>query len=90
MGQDCGIFGNYEERRRVRRIIGRNVTCLRTSQELPKCLLCLMACISRPTLDKVEAGGNTTINTLAKVAAALGVGLADLLDEDASENNPAA
>ncbi len=68
--------------RHNRELVGRNVEVLRAGQKITKRAFCLMACISRPTLNGIESGlENATVSTLTKVSEALGVEIADLFVE---------
>ena len=40
------------------------------------------SCLTRPTLDKIMAGGDFKVSTLEKVADALGISVSYLFDED--------
>lgn len=65
---------------RIEQTIGANVRCLRVEQGHSKTAFCLMAGISRPYLDKVEAGeANITVRQLERLAAGLGVDAIDLI-----------
>ena len=65
-----------------KKMLGRTVAVLRKQQRLTKPFFCLMASISRPTVNKIEAGSaNATITTLTKVADALGVNVSELFSE---------
>lgn len=60
--------------------VGRNVCVLREAQRLSKVEFCLMAGVSRPYLNKIEAGeANISIKQLDRLAKGLGVSPADLL-----------
>lgn len=64
----------------LRHILGTNVCRLRRSRGLSKVDFCMTANISRPILDKVERGeANVQLDTLCKVASALGVDPSELL-----------
>lgn len=65
-----------------RELVGRNVRALREAQRLTKARLSMMAGLSRQELSKVESGeANVTLNTLSRLADALGVGVGDLFAE---------
>lgn len=65
---------------RIEQIIGANVQRLRQEQGHTKTAFCLMAGISRPYLDKVEAGeANITVRQLERLASGLGVEPVDLI-----------
>ncbi|MDY4040704.1 MAG: helix-turn-helix transcriptional regulator [Collinsella sp.] len=58
----------------LRQRLGRNISRLRTEARLNKVDFCLMAHISRPLLDSIEAGeANVTLDTLERIAASLDV-----------------
>ncbi len=64
----------------LRHILGTNVRRLRRAHGMSKVDFCMTAGISRPILDKMERGeANAQLDTLCKVAAALGVEPSDLL-----------
>ena len=65
---------------RIEQIIGANVQRLRQEHGHPRSAFCLMAGISRPYLDKVEAGeANITVRQLERLASGLGVEPVDLI-----------
>lgn len=65
---------------RIEQVIGRRVQALRERQHLSKIEFCLMTDVSRPYLNRIEAGeANITVKQLARLAAALNVEPADLL-----------
>lgn len=65
---------------RIEQVIGRRVQALRERQHLSKIDFCLMTDVSRPYLNRIEAGeANITVKQLARLAAALNVEPADLL-----------
>lgn len=58
----------------LRQILGGNISRLRAEAHLNKVDFCLMAHISRPLLDAIEAGeANVTLDTLERLAASLDV-----------------
>lgn len=58
----------------LRQRLGRNISRLRAEAHLNKVDFCLMAHISRPLLDAIEAGeANVTLDTLERIAASLDV-----------------
>lgn len=60
--------------------IGRNVRQARERQRLTKALLCLMANVSRPQLNKIERGAvDVKISTALRIAEALDVPLEELI-----------
>lgn len=60
--------------------IGRNVRQVRERQHLTKTLLCLMANVSRPQLNKIERGAvDVKISTVLRIAEALDVPLEELI-----------
>ena len=60
--------------------VGRNVRLLREEQGLTKVEFCLMAGVSRPYLNKIEAGeANVSVKQLDRLAQSLGVDPAVLL-----------
>lgn len=64
----------------LRHILGTNVRRLRQVRGMTKVDFCMTAGISRPILDKMERGeANVQLDTLCKVAAALGAEPSDLL-----------
>ena len=64
----------------IQQIIGHNVLAARTRAGINKTDFCLMADISRPYLNKIEAGkANVTIGQLGRLASSLGMNLTDLL-----------
>ena len=61
-------------------ILGENVERLRKRKRITKDKLCLMAGVSRPTLDRViGAGMHTRLSTIVKLAGALDVAPEDLI-----------
>ena len=71
---------------RIEQVIGRRVQALREQQHLSKIDFCLMTDVSRPYLNRIEAGeANITVKQLARLAAALNVEPADLLASGAHE-----
>ncbi|MBE6469936.1 MAG: helix-turn-helix transcriptional regulator [Coriobacteriaceae bacterium] len=65
----------------LRQKLGRNIATLRAQARLNKVDFCLMAHISRPLLDSIEAGeANVTLDTLERLASALGTSASRLLD----------
>lgn len=65
---------------RIEQVIGRRVQALREQQHLSKIDFCLMTDVSRPYLNRIEAGeANITVKQLARLAAALNVEPAELL-----------
>ncbi len=65
---------------RIEQVIGRRVQALRERQHLSKIDFCLMTDVSRPYLNRIEAGeANITVKQLARLAAALNVEPAELL-----------
>ena len=70
-----------QENDRINHVLAENVTRLRQEQQLTKSSLALMSGISRLTLNKVEKGAsNVRLSNLQKMADALCVDPADLLD----------
>lgn len=60
--------------------IGRNVRQVRERQRLTKALLCLMANVSRPQLNKIERGAvDVRLSTILRIAEALDVPLEELI-----------
>lgn len=58
----------------LRQRFGRNVRSLRQDAHLNKVEFCLLARISRPILDQIEAGkSNVTLDTLERIALSLDV-----------------
>lgn len=71
---------------RIEQVIGRRVQMLREQQHLSKIEFCLMTDVSRPYLNRIEAGeANITVKQLARLAAALNVEPADLLAAGAQD-----
>lgn len=73
------------------RVLGENVTALRTAQHLKKHVLCNMANISRPTLNSVENGqSDPRLSLVVRLAEALEVDprylLTDHNDQSAAES----
>lgn len=61
--------------------LGRNVRTKRRAQGLGKSAFCLMAGISRPTLDKIEAGtADPKLSSISHMADALDVEPGELLE----------
>jgi len=62
-------------------IIGDNIRKLRLQKELSQEKLARLADIAFPTITKIESGEtpNPTIDTVKKIAAALGVSIDDLM-----------
>ena len=61
---------------------GANIQRIRTSQSIHKQTLCYMTGISRPMLDRIEQGtADMRLSYLERIADALSVDAADLLDE---------
>lgn len=64
----------------IEQIVGRNVRALREEQGLSKVDFCLMAGVSRPYLNRIEAGeANVTVKQLDRLAKSLGVSATTLL-----------
>lgn len=65
---------------KIEQTIGRNVRSLREAQRLSKVEFCLMAGLSRPYLNKIEAGeANISVKQLDRLAQSLGIDAAELL-----------
>lgn len=65
---------------RIEQVIGRRVQMLREQQHLSKIEFCLMTDVSRPYLNRIEAGeANITVKQLSRLAAALNVEPVELL-----------
>lgn len=61
--------------------LGRNVRTRRRAQGLGKSAFCLMAGISRPTLDKIESGtADPKLSSISRMADALDVEPGELLE----------
>ncbi len=66
---------------RIEQTVGRRVRELREAQGLSKIEFCLMIDLSRPYLNRIEAGeANITLRQLERLAAGLGVSASDLLN----------
>ncbi|OUN89777.1 helix-turn-helix domain-containing protein [[Collinsella] massiliensis] len=64
----------------IEQTAGRNVRSLREEQHLSKTAFCLMAGVSRPYLNRIEAGqANMSIKQLDRLAKALGTDVISLL-----------
>lgn len=69
--------------RHLRWVFGRNVERLRVAQGVGKSFFCLMADVSRSTLDKIESGAaDPKLSTMCRVSEALAANMAELLQED--------
>ncbi|MBY4797400.1 helix-turn-helix domain-containing protein [Collinsella sp. AGMB00827] len=67
-------------RNQLRQKLGENIRARRLDARLTKVDFCLMAGISRPLLDLIEAGeANVTLDTLERLASAFDTDGADLL-----------
>ena len=65
---------------KIEQTIGRNVRSLREAQHLSKVEFCLMTGVSRPYLNKIEAGeANISVKQLDRLAQSLGIDAAELL-----------
>lgn len=65
---------------RIEQRVGRNVRALREQQRLTKVEFCLMAGVSRPYLNKIEAGeANISVKQLDRLAKSLDVQVTSLL-----------
>lgn len=65
---------------KIEQTIGRNVRSLRETQHLSKVEFCLMAGVSRPYLNKIEAGeANISVKQLDRLARSLGIDAVELL-----------
>lgn len=64
-------------------VIARNMRRLRAEKDISQDKLSKMADVSFHTITKIEAGdtSNPTIDTVKKIAAALGVGVDELLND---------
>ncbi len=62
-------------------IVAKNIKKLRKKKELSQDRLSRLADVSHATIIKIESGGiqSPTIDTIQKIAKALGVGVEDLL-----------
>jgi transcriptional regulator with XRE-family HTH domain len=62
-------------------IVAKNIKKLRKEKELSQDRLSRLADVSHATIIKIESGGiqSPTIDTIQKIAKALGVGVEDLL-----------